>query len=125
MDYLKIGHRIRQYRKLRGLSQAQLAEKIDISVAHMSHIETANTKLSLPVLVKIAEELSVSTDDLLYDIPKRNINEISSEIFDIVSSCSLRESIFLLSILRSVKQSFDRYCEDMKPETDTSFWKNI
>ncbi|MBR3867319.1 MAG: hypothetical protein IKM54_05965 [Butyricicoccus sp.] len=33
----------------------------------MSHIETANTKLSLPVFVAIAEVLDVRADDLLYD----------------------------------------------------------
>ena len=36
----------------------------------MSHIETGNTKLSLPVLAKIADELSVGVDALLSDAPK-------------------------------------------------------
>ena len=36
----------------------------------MSHIETGNTKLSLPVFVKIAEALDVQTDALLYDSPR-------------------------------------------------------
>ena len=47
MDYYKIGQKIRKYRKAHGLSQEQLAEQIGISVTHMSHIETGNTKLSL------------------------------------------------------------------------------
>ena len=49
MDYYAIGQRIRYYRKTQGLSQEQLAEKVDISTTHMSHIETGNTKLSLQV----------------------------------------------------------------------------
>lgn len=49
------------------LSQEELAEKIGISTTHMSHIETANTKLSLQVLVNIAEALQVSTDELLFE----------------------------------------------------------
>ena len=59
MKYFDIGQRIRRYRKACGLSQEALAQKVGISVTHMSHIETGNTKLSLPVLAKIAEELSV------------------------------------------------------------------
>ena len=51
MDYYKIGQRIRKFRKANNLSQEQLAEKIGISVTHLSHIETGNTKLSLQVLV--------------------------------------------------------------------------
>lgn len=69
MKYYEIGQRIRRYRKACGLSQEALAEKVGISATHMSHIETGNTKLSLPVLVNIAEALSVQTDALLYDTP--------------------------------------------------------
>lgn len=70
MKYYDIGQRIRHYRKACGLSQESLADKADISVTHMSHIETGNTKLSLPVFVKIAEALDVQTDALLYDSPR-------------------------------------------------------
>ena len=65
MDYYVIGQRIRKTRKAHGLSQEQLAELVGISTTHMSHIETGNTKLSLPVLVSLAEALEVSTDELL------------------------------------------------------------
>ncbi|MGM9791503.1 MAG: helix-turn-helix domain-containing protein, partial [Candidatus Cryptobacteroides sp.] len=51
MDYYKIGQKIRKIRKAHGLSQEELAEKVGISTTHMSHIETGNTKLSLPVFV--------------------------------------------------------------------------
>ena len=67
MDYYAIGQRIRKIRKAQGFSQETLAEQAGISVTHMSHIETGNTKLSLPVLVDLAEILDVRTDDLLYD----------------------------------------------------------
>ena len=63
LDYYKIGQRIRKYRKAYQFSQEQLAEKIGISTTHLSHIETGNIKLSLPVLVDIANVLSVSTDE--------------------------------------------------------------
>ena len=65
MDYYKIGQQIRKLRKAHGFSQEELAEKVDISVTHMSHIETGNTKLSLPVFLDIAQVLEVSTDELL------------------------------------------------------------
>ena len=74
MNYYEIGQRIRKYRKAYNLSQEQLADKVGISATHMSHIETGNTKLSLAVLVKIAEALSVQTDALIYDAPQVNRN---------------------------------------------------
>ena len=67
MDYYEVGQRIRKMRKAHEFSQEELAEKIGISTTHMSHIETGNTKLSLPVLVAISLALEVQTDDLLFE----------------------------------------------------------
>lgn len=69
IDYYEIGQRIRKHRKARGLSQESLAEAVNISTTHMSHIETGNTKLSLPVLVDLSQALGVSTDTLLFSSP--------------------------------------------------------
>lgn len=65
MDYYEIGRQVRKIRKARGLSQEALAEMIGISTTHMSHIETGNTKLSLPVFIALASALEVSADELL------------------------------------------------------------
>ena len=88
IDYYAIGQRIRQIRKARGLSQDQLAEQVGISTVHVSHIENANTKLSLPVFVRLTEVLQVPADELLQgaapvrrqqaeeDILRRKIREL-------------------------------------------------
>ena len=88
MNYYEIGQRIRKFRKAYNFSQEQLAEKIGISTTHMSHIETGNTKLSLSVFVKIADALSVQTDELLYDIPQINRTLIKHELTELLDSCS-------------------------------------
>lgn len=59
--YREIGRKVAYYRKLRGLTQEALAEKIDVSVSHISKIEApqANTSFSLDMLFLIAEGLKV------------------------------------------------------------------
>ena len=57
MDYYAIGQRVRRFRKAQNLSQEQLAELVNISTTHMSHIETGSTKLSLQVFGELAEAL--------------------------------------------------------------------
>lgn len=111
MDYYEIGQRIRKFRKAYNLSQEQLAEKVQISVTHMSHIETGNTKLSLPVFIDIANALSVQTDELLHDIPQNTKTNMKQEINEILDSCSMRDMYILLDVLRSVKISLDKYSE--------------
>ena len=105
MDYYKIGQKVRKYRKAQGLSQEQLAERIGISVTHMSHIETGNTKLSLPVLSKIAEELSVSVDALLTDTSKPDKAALSAEVQEILDSFEVDELPVAIEVLRALRDA--------------------
>ena len=103
MDYYQIGQRIRKYRKAYGLSQETLAEKIGISVPHMSHIETGNTKLSLPVLVDLAEALEVRTDDLLFDEKPGARSAFYCEMEAEFADCTAKELAALSEILRAAR----------------------
>ena len=105
MDYYEIGQRIRKVRKTKRLSQEQLAERIGISTTHMSHIETGNTKLSLPVLAKIAEELSVGTAALLSDAPKPDKAKLSAEVQEILDSFEIDELPVAVEVLRALRDS--------------------
>lgn len=60
-SYKKLGLNIAFYRKLRGLSQEKLAERVDISRTHMSRIETADCAVSLDVVFALADALGVDT----------------------------------------------------------------
>ena len=109
LDYVLIGQQVRKYRKALGLSQEELAERVEISVPHMSHIETANTKLSLPVLVALAEALEVRTDDLLYDVQSQNRAASAEEINSILNQCTAQQAEILADILRAAKISLDKH----------------
>lgn len=109
MDYYEIGQRIRKFRKAYNLSQEQLAEKVEISTTHMSHIETGNTKLSLPVFVDIANALCVQTDELLYDMPQNTKTNMKEEINEILDSCSLHDMYILVDVIKAVKVSLEKY----------------
>ncbi|MBQ2706286.1 MAG: helix-turn-helix transcriptional regulator [Agathobacter sp.] len=65
-QYKEIGLNIAHYRKLRGYTQIEFAEKIDVSRTHLSNIEAPRmkTSLSLDLLFKIADILDVDIRDL-------------------------------------------------------------
>lgn len=64
--YYRIGLNIAYHRKLKKLTQMQLAEKINISRTHMSNIEAPNmlTPISLEVIFNIADTLEIPVDTL-------------------------------------------------------------
>ena len=74
MDKLTMGDRVQDTRKNRGLTQEQLAEKIDITVEYMSQIERGLKTPSMQVFIKLVEVLDVSADYLLRDtVSTRNL----------------------------------------------------
>ena len=60
-QYRQLGLTIAYYRKLRGLTQMQLAEYVDLSRTHISNLEAPNmpTSISLDKLFDISETLEV------------------------------------------------------------------
>lgn len=66
-EYKMIGLNIAYYRKLKGLSQINLAESVNLSRTHISNIEAPNmpTTISLDALLDIAEALDVPARKLL------------------------------------------------------------
>ena len=60
-EYLQIGLKIAYFRKLRGLTQEQLAERIDRTPAFIGHVEAPNISkaVSLDTLFDIATVLDV------------------------------------------------------------------
>jgi transcriptional regulator with XRE-family HTH domain len=66
-EYRMIGLNIAYYRKLKGLTQLQLAELAGISRTHMSNIEAPNmpTSISLDTLMDLADVLEIPVCTLL------------------------------------------------------------
>ncbi len=84
-----IGMRIAGFRKLRNLTQAELADKLNINKNYLSHIESAsaNKSISLPMLIRISKaldvELALLTDiDGVYKSDLKNFWSDMKETFE-------------------------------------------
>ncbi len=69
-QYKMIGAKIVYYRKIRGMTQENLAELVGISPQYLSKIENGyyHKSVSLSVLMRIAQKLDVDIIELLRDL---------------------------------------------------------
>ena len=102
--WLKLGDRIRQSRRAAGISQVQLAEMAQISVSHMSDIETGKTNFSLDVFVRIVEALEISSDWLLQSSASDETKALDQEFSMLLSDCSIAEKKLILDMARELKK---------------------
>lgn len=64
-EWQEIGGRIKSRRKSCGYKQSELAEKLGISLSHMSIIENGRQHPSIYVIIKLGEILNVTPDYFL------------------------------------------------------------
>ena len=73
---ISIGQRIKMYRCKRGLSQSELARRVEINPSGLSRIEAGKEALSKAVLERICQVLDISPDRLKpFIMPPRKIKK--------------------------------------------------
>ena len=92
----RLGDMIRSYREKLGLTQEEMAERLQVNLTHYGNIERAACNLFL----RIAKELNLSVDAYLYSTR----DDTAAEITRLLSKCSKREcQIILENILTLLK----------------------
>jgi len=64
VEYRDLGLSVAYFRKTKGLTQQQLAEKMNVNYETISRIENANTGLSTDMLFELSKELGIPLSDL-------------------------------------------------------------
>ncbi len=105
MDYVLLGKRIKAARIGAGMSQEELAEAVGLTSQHISHTETASTKISLPALVNVANVLHTSVDKLLSDSIEDSKIHLMNDVQSVFKDASPDEVYVMLEAAKAVKES--------------------
>lgn len=65
LDHREIGRTISKCRREKGVKQRELAERTYVSEQHISHIENAKARVSLPTLIAICNAMEVDCNTIL------------------------------------------------------------
>jgi transcriptional regulator with XRE-family HTH domain len=99
IDYEKLGLRIKALRTDRNLTQDNLAQAVDCNVSHISNIENNHTKISLNVLLAIANALDTTIDYLLSEQYEKTSLALDNAILKALQNCDNQKKEKILKII--------------------------
>ena len=91
-----------------GLTQAQLAEAIDISDTYMGSIERGERSLTLDTLVRLVNRLGVTVDYLLADSVPDSDSNIMEQFKQIIDGQSIERKQMAVNVLRTMFAYFNQ-----------------
>ena len=98
-DLSNIGSKIRKERRLKGLTQSELSKKLEISASYLNLIESGRRTITVPLLIKIGNELGISLKDLTLESNKRLLSDVmevlSNELFEDLDITNQETSEFI------------------------------
>jgi len=99
IDYVSIGKRIQKNRRRCGITQEVLAERVNVSVPHVSRIENGGSSPSLQTLVDICNVLGITIDDLMQDSLPAARPHLSKRLEELLVDCSAAEMNFITNVI--------------------------
>ena len=104
-DYGLMGERIRQARKARRYTQAQVAEMINMSSKNFSQLERGMTGISLSTLISLCKTLEISADYILFGIENKKQN---NSISIMLSELNEEQQLYAEKLLEVYVESCER-----------------
>lgn len=100
MDYTDIGARIREARKVTGMTQEQLAEAAELATSYVSQLESGTKCARLDTLARIADALHIPLTQLLVD---RQLD--CDALLALAADCTDAERQIIFDVIQALKRS--------------------
>ena len=94
-----IGRRIQEIRKQRGLTQEQMAERVNISPHYLSALERGVYNIKLDLLVDILNVLNCSADEVFQDVVDSSSKIKASQLSEKLKGLPLHEQRKILEVI--------------------------
>lgn len=102
LDYVVIGQRLKKARLEKNLTQENIAEQLDVSVAFISRLERGNAKVNLTRLSEICHILDVEEGMILNGASSTSHAYLTNEFHDIIKKCSPEKQKLICKIAQII-----------------------
>ena len=105
LDYTVIGSRIKEARRAKKLTQEDLSEKLDLSVAFLSRVERGSSHINLKRLNQICDILEVSEGYILNGADSSKKDYLEKEFSDLLKKCSPEKQKMIYEIVKTIVEN--------------------
>ena len=105
VDYKLIGERLKKARLEKGMTQDNLAESLNVSIAYLSRIETGTTKVNLKRLSEICNLLSISEAEIISGASDDSENYLNNDLSNLLKNCSPEKQRLIYKIANIISES--------------------
>ena len=115
MNNALFGHRLRTYRKEKGLTIEKLAEQVGLSPNYLGDVERGK-KLPSMTFIRLVNVLDISADELLKDEVNRADYLVDAEISSRLAGLTPRRRTAVLNILNRILEELPNLNGEAKPD---------
>ena len=102
LDYSIIGERLKKARQNKHLTQENLAEKLDVSVAFLSRIERGSSHINLKRLNQICDILDITEGQILNGSSGSSKNYLNAEFTELLKKSSSEQQKLIYQIAQVI-----------------------
>ena len=104
VDFSIIGKRLKEARRKKGLTQEKLAEKMGVSIAYLSKVETGKIHINLERLSEICHLLNITEGEILNGVSNHSEKYLHSEFYDLLRNCSPKKQKLIYQIVQVISK---------------------
>lgn len=102
IDYNIVGERLKRARLEKELTQENLAEKLDVSVAYLSRVECGTSHINLKRLHQLCALLDVSEGYILSGTSEDSRNYLDEDFKNLLEKCTPEQQKLIYNIAKTV-----------------------
>lgn len=101
MNYESLGGKIKELRISMDLTQAQVAEALNVTPGYISNVENNRTAMSLRILIYYAKLMNITLDSLVGRVePEYENNALDNELIGLIKHMSDENKLKLINTIK-------------------------
>lgn len=101
MNYESLGGKIKELRISMDLTQAQVAEALNVTPGYISNVENNRTAMSLRILIYYAKLMNITLDSLVGRVePEYENTALDNELIGLIKHMSDENKLKLINTIR-------------------------